>query len=71
VVKQLLEDGVVVDNKSIHNKTPLMEGAEEGHYEVAELLIRAEGDLNIQTKKGWSALMWVSERVSRTLSRCS
>lgn len=71
VVKQLLEDGVVVNNKSIHNKTPLMEAAEEGHYEVAELLIRAGGDLNIQTKKGWLALMWASERVSRTLSRCS
>jgi ankyrin repeat protein len=39
-----------------------MEAAEKGHYGVAELLVEKGADVNIQTRKGWSALMWASEK---------
>ncbi|OPY67979.1 MAG: Ankyrin repeats (3 copies) [Syntrophorhabdus sp. PtaU1.Bin050] len=61
-VRLLLQAGAHVNNRSIHDKTPLMEAAEKGHYGVAELLVEKGADVNIQTRKGWSALMWASEK---------
>jgi ankyrin repeat protein len=61
-VRYLINKGAMIDNLSIHFKTPLMEASEKGHYDIAILLIQKGANVNQQTKKGWSALMWAAEK---------
>jgi len=61
-VRYLINKGAMIDNLSIHFKTPLMEASEKGHYDIAALLVQKGANVNRQTKKGWSALMWAAEK---------
>lgn len=59
VVNLLIEEGANIHHVNpISGKTPLMYASRKGHLEIVELLLSKGVALDVQDKKGMTALMW-------------
>ena len=56
----LLDRKANVELRSIYGWTALLWAAEEGHSEVAKLLLAKGADVHAKTDYGWTALMWAA-----------
>ena len=61
VARLLLDEGAVVDARSIYRATPLMWAASQGHTELCSLLIERGADVNAYCIRGVTPLMMAAE----------
>lgn len=65
-VRELLaRDSTLVNAKGAHHKTPLHWAAEKNNAELAELLVAAGADLNVEVSWGMTPLAWAANMGSR------
>ncbi len=62
LVKNLLEKGAHVNIRTEDGWTALEAATQKGYTKIAELLIKAGADLNVQdTNNGYTALLWAAQ----------
>jgi ankyrin repeat protein len=69
VASLLSENRTLANAKGDHDKTPLHWAAENNHREIAELLIAAGADIELQTSWGATALEWAATLGSKDVGR--
>ncbi len=57
-----MENGSKADFSNANGTTALMRASQEGHVEISNLLIQANGDVNKKNLEGMNALMLASQR---------
>jgi hypothetical protein len=68
-VQAELDNGVDVDEKDdLWGRTPLHIAAEEGHKEIAELLIAEGADVNAKDDRGETSLDWAEETNNKEIA---
>jgi ankyrin repeat protein len=61
-VKELIMDGVNIDEIDEYEYTPLMIASESGYFEITKLLIENKADVNKKNFCGWTSLCYAATR---------
>ncbi|KAF5019949.1 hypothetical protein F66182_8046, partial [Fusarium sp. NRRL 66182] len=70
IVKVLIRSGVSIEEEDRAQYRPLMRALEQGHSDMAQLLMNQGADVNAQHgRHGWSALIWAARRGDELIAR--
>src|SRR5436853_409960 len=71
MIANMLTDGKNPNQQNENGKTALIVAVERGNYDIAELLLKYNADVNIRDHYGWPALMYAQQgsRVEGLLRR--